>query len=153
MKTELIYIDAVPEDDQLLKETAIISKKTWGYSDDLIEIWKPDLEVTGDYILKNKVVKVFDGDKFVGFFGLKFIENNQVELDHLWFRPGSINKGYGRLVFQHIVSYLKLNGYKKLELIAEPNAKGFYDKMGGKITGQFQSKVSGRFLDVYEYEL
>jgi hypothetical protein len=153
VKTELIYIDAVPEDDQLLTETAMISKKTWGYSDDLMTLWKPDLEVSCEYILKNKVVKVFDGDKFVGFFGLKLIENNQVELDNLWFRPGSINKGYGRLVFQHIVNYLKLNGCKKFGLVAEPNAKGFYDKMGGNVTGQFQSKVSGRFLDVYEYEL
>ena len=153
MKTELTYIDAIPDDDQLLTETAMISKKTWGYSDDLMTLWKPDLEVSCEYILKNKVVKVFDRDKFVGFFGLKLIENNQVELDNLWFRPGCINKGYGRLVFQHIVNYLKLNGHKKFELVAEPNAKGFYDKMGGKVTGQFQSKVSGRFLDIYEYEL
>ena len=57
------------------------------------------------------------------------------------------------MIFQYIFSYMRSNGYNKATLIAEPHAKGFYDKMGGKITGQFQSKISGRFLDIYEYEL
>ncbi len=67
--------------------------------------------------------------------------------------PEKIRKGYGRLIFKYILGYLKSRGYKKATLTAEPNAKGFYDKMGGRVVGQFQGKVSGRHLDVYEYEI
>jgi hypothetical protein len=153
MESKLTYITAIPEDHELLTEIAMQSKKMWGYSDELMNLWKPDLEVTAEYISENKVVKVFDENKFIGFFGLKMIPATGVVIDHLWLIPGEIKKGYGRIIFQHIIHHLKMDGHKKVTLIAEPNATGFYDKMNGRITGKFQSKVSGRFLDIYEFDL
>jgi GNAT superfamily N-acetyltransferase len=153
MPSRLMYIDAVPEDSELLSATAIASKKTWGYADDLMRLWKPDLEVTAAYILENKVVKVFDNETFIGFFALKPIENTAVEIDHLWLTPDSMRRNYGREIFQYIRDYLLSNGYQKAALVAEPNANGFYEKMGGKIIGKFQSRLSGRFLDIFEYQI
>jgi N-acetylglutamate synthase-like GNAT family acetyltransferase len=116
-----------------------------------MDLWKSDLEVSEDYILENTVVKVFDQETFIGFFGIKAMEGGNLEIDHLWLIPDKIKKGYGRAVFQYILNDLRANGHKKATLTAEPNAKGFYDKMGGKIVGQFQSKINGRFLDIYEF--
>jgi N-acetylglutamate synthase-like GNAT family acetyltransferase len=152
MKSTLEYIHAVPEDAELLSKTAIDSKKTWGYSDDLMQLWKTDLEVTPDYILKNTVIKVFDGEQFVGFFALKTEEGN-TELDHLWLTPENIRRNYGRAIFEYIFEDLSSNGTEKMTLLAEPNATGFYDKMGGEIIGKFESKLSGRFLDIYEFKM
>ncbi len=150
---QLIYIKASAEDHTLLTETSYISKKNWGYTDELMRLWESDLQVNEEYILHNKVVKVFAESDYIGFFALKAGNGKSIEIDHLWLLPGEQHKGYRRMIFQYIFSYMRSNGYNKATLIAEPHAKGFYDKMGGKITGQFQSKISGRFLDIYEYEL
>ena len=118
-----------------------------------MNLWKSDLEVSEDYISKNEVVKVYEQDKFIGFYGIKFINEKDAEIDHLWLIPEKIKKGLGRLIFNHIFKCLKLKNYIKATLIAEPNSKGFYEKMGGKVIGQHQSKVSGRFLDIYEFKI
>lgn len=152
MKSDLEYIPAVPEDAELLSETAINSKKIWGYPDELIQLWKTDLEVTSDYILKNTVVKVFDEKRFVGFFALK-TEDGNTELDHLWLTPENIRRNYGRAIFNTVFEYLSSNGIEKMTLVAEPNANQFYDKMGGEVIGKFESKLSGRFLDIYEFKI
>lgn len=148
----LEFIEAVLKDHEMLTETAIASKKSHGYSDDLMSLWKSDLEISKDYIMKNKVFKIYDNNFFIGFFGLKLNEHKIIEIDHLWLLPGRIGKGYGRLIFNYIIGYLKINGHRRAILFAEPKAKGFYDKMGGKIIGKIESKVSGRFLDTYEYD-
>jgi GNAT superfamily N-acetyltransferase len=153
VEPELTYIDASPEDHQLLTETAKSSKGSWGYPEDWMELWKPDMEVSSEYILRNKVVKVFEHDIFIGFFGIRETGTGVAEIDHLWLNPGSMQKGYGRLIFYHIIDHLRSKGYKTATLTAEPHANGFYDKMGGRVTGKFRGKVIGRYLDVYEYEI
>jgi len=149
---KLTYTDAVSEDAELLTATAHNSKKFWGYSDALMELWKEDLEINTDYILKNKVVKVFENKNFIGFFALKTNHKEEVEIDHLWLLPDKIKRGYGRSIFQHILNYVKTQGYKKVTLIAEPNAKGFYEKMNGRVVGMFQSKINNRLLDIYQFD-
>lgn len=151
MKSDLIYLEAVSTDSKLLTETSFHSKKMWGYSDELMNLWKQDLEISEEYILKNKVFKIYDEKVFIGFFAFKSHEAKVIELDHLWLKPGQIKKGYGRSVFEFILNYLRNTGHLNFNLTAEPNAKGFYDKMGGKVLGKFQSKVSGRILDIYQF--
>ena len=153
MNKKLKYLDAVSEDHTFLSETAINSKRFWGYSSEQINLWRPDLVISKEYILRNKVVKVYDHDEFIGFFGVKLDENNEAEIDHLWLIPEKIKKGYGRLIFHHILEHLRSDGHKSATLVAEPNAKGFYAKMGGKVIGNIKGKVSDRYLDIYEYKL
>jgi len=153
MKSNLKYYDAIPADSELLSATSKISKKFWGYSNELIQLWKTDLEISEEYILENIVVKVYDGETFVGFFAIKLHENENPEIDHLWLKPENIRRNYGREIFKFITNFLSSKGFKKATLIAEPNAKGFYEKMGGIIKGKFESKISGRFLEIYEYQL
>ena len=153
MTIALSYVDAVESDFLLLTETAIASKKYWGYSEELLNLWKHDLEISKEYIQKNKVVKVYSQDGFIGFFGLKREKTGIIEIDHLWIKPNEIKKGYGRQIFAYIRNYLLSKGEKVIRLVAEPNAKEYYNKMGGRIIGQIESKLSGRFLDIYEYVL
>lgn len=147
---DLKYIDAQPEDAALLTATAYTSKKFWGYSDELMELWKEDLSISSEYIVNHKVVKVFEQETFAGFFAIK-IEDGNAELDHLWLDPIHIKRNFGRQIFEYLIRYLVSIEIHEMKLIAEPNAKGFYDKMGGKIIGEFQSKISGRMLDIYEF--
>lgn len=152
MKPNLLYIRALAEDATFLTSTAIASKKFWGYTDDEMDLWKSDLEVSSAYILQHEVIKVFAEDVFVGFYAIKIIEGIP-EIDHLWLLPEKIRQYYGREIFEHLLHELKAAGYQKAMLIAEPHAKGFYKKMGGTVIGKTGSKISGRFLDIYEFQL
>lgn len=153
MSNQLTYKAAKLNDAQLLSRTAFVSKQFWGYSDDLMALWKAEIEITEEYILNNEVVKVFDENCFIGFYALKEKENKCLEIDHLWLLPNYIKKGYGKQIFSHILGYAKETGVLKLNLVAEPNAKTFYDKMGGVVIKKNQSKISGRYLDVYEFKV
>ena len=150
----LKYIKAEDNDDEMLTFTAVQSKKYWSYSDEQMNLWKTDdLQVTKEYIKKNQVYKVYNQSNFIGFYGIIKKENDTWEIDHLWLTTDNIRKGYGTVIFQHILSELYIKDAKKAILIAEPNAKSFYDKIGGKIIDKFQSKISGRFLDIYEFSI
>lgn len=152
MSPNLTYLDANVEDAELLSSLSYSSKKFWGYSDELMNLWKSDLEISNQYILENKVVKVFEKNRLLGFFAIKLDGELNAELDHLWLKPENIKRNYGRQIFKHIIENLANEGFSKMTLIAEPNATGFYQKMNGKIIGKFQSKISGRFLDIYEFQ-
>ena len=151
MTGELTYISALPEDSDLLTQTALRSKQSWGYSDDLMQLWAEDLAVSKIFIAENNVFKVFDGEQFIGFYGLKIAGETQIELEHLWLLPDKKQQGYGRQLFKHIREQVVQAGQNSFRLTADPNAKPFYDKMGGVIVGKFQSKINGRFLDIYEF--
>ena|SRR5690606_33202337 len=152
MLSGLTYIDADVNDSELLTATAVNSKMIWGYSEEQMSLWQTELEVTSTYILQNKVVKCFDNDNFIGFFAIQ-IYNEIPEIDHLWLLPGKTNQNYGRKIFQYILEYITSIGFTSIKLVAEPHAKGFYDKMGGKIINKHESKISGRFLDIYEFDI
>src|SRR5688572_6426036 len=95
----LRYINAEDTDGEMLTHAAIASKKHWGYTDDLIELWRSDLTVTAGYIRANKVVKVFHRDELIGFFGIVTLDDHVAEIDHLWILPGHTGMGYGRQIF------------------------------------------------------
>lgn len=46
MNPNLKYFDANVEDAELLSSLSYSSKKFWGYSDELMDLWKSDLEIS-----------------------------------------------------------------------------------------------------------
>lgn len=147
----LSYKDADVSDGDLLTDTAFRSKKHWGYPDEWMQAWKPELKVDEAYISQNDVVKIYRHNIFIGFLAIKFHSESSAEIDHLWLLPEYINHGFGRYIFGYILNRIAQKGLHKATLVAEPNAKGFYEKMGGTVIGRHASKISGRFLDIYEF--
>lgn len=74
-----------------------------------------------------------------------------IEIDHFWLLPESTGKGYGRALFAFTVQTTKKLNYTVLRVYSEPNADGFYKKMGGKIIRKQESKIKGRFLSVFKF--
>ncbi|NUY80557.1 GNAT family N-acetyltransferase [Flavobacterium sp. MAH-1] len=145
----LTYIKATPNDARELSEIAFESKRNWGYPNEWMQLWKTELTLTPDYILENHVVKIFANSKLIGFFSI--IEGEPTELDHLWLTPQNMRRGFGKHIFDEIRRTVSIKGKTTFRLVAEPRAKGFYDKMGGCVTSSFESKIAGRFLEVYEF--
>ena len=66
-----------------------------------------------------------------------------------------MGKGVGRRLFLHAVETARGRGYKTLQLEADPNAVGFYERMGMHKTGERRSEVDGtpRVLPIMEMDL
>jgi ribosomal protein S18 acetylase RimI-like enzyme len=148
---QLHFAEAMEEDAGLLTETAIQSKKSWGYPEEWMKIWEPELMLTPQYILDHEVVKVYEAQTFLGFFALIRSESGAWEIDHLWLKHEHMRKGHGVKMMDFIFDFIRKTGVESCTVIAEPNARGFYEKAGGKVIGQHEGKIKGRILDIYEF--
>ncbi len=119
---------ASPDEGWRLRQLEIASKACWGYPD---ERFAKVISMAPDYIQKHEVWVVEETSEIAGFYGL--IHHGEVcELDHLWLLPPYIGKGLGRQLFEHALQRARLACALRVEWQAEPNATGFYKRMGGR---------------------
>ena len=74
-------------------------------------------------------------------------------LEDLWIDPDWIGKGVGSLLFRRSANLARTLGARRLEWEAEPNAIGFYEKMGGTYVRESEQTEWGRYLSVMGVEL
>ena len=141
---------ASAEQAEALTKIAIAAKSHWGYPQRWIEIWLPILEVSEEYISKHEVWMAVDNDRPIGFYSL---EGN--EIGGLWVLPEFIGHGIGKVLFQHAIKQCSKLGYDKLIIESDPNAVGFYEKMGAKRVGESLSEIdeSLRVLPILEIQI
>jgi ribosomal protein S18 acetylase RimI-like enzyme len=78
-----------------------------------------------------------------------------MELLHLWVMPEMMGRGIGRSLFCHAVERSILSGVRELEIESDPNAEGFYQRLGARRVGSNITQVQGRRreLPVLIYEI
>lgn len=143
-----------PEEADRLTEIALAAKRHWGYPESWMKIWSPELTFDSQYIEANESwAAELDGVP-VAFY--TFLDKNRIAwIENLWVLPELIGRGIGRRLFEHAVELARKRGYKTLQLEADPNAHGFYEKMGMCQVGERHSQVEGRprVLPVMELKL
>ncbi|MDR2223218.1 MAG: GNAT family N-acetyltransferase [Flavobacteriaceae bacterium] len=132
----------------LLSETALQSKAHWGYSSEELNQWITDLTITAQHLEQYEVYKCFAEDVFVGFFAVEYKQLVCV-LEHLWLLPQYIGKGYGYAVVKEVKALALKHSCTYITVVADPNANGFYERMGGKIGQTIPSSIAGRYLTMY----
>ena len=141
-------------DADRLTQIALSAKRHWDYPERWMESWTPQLTFTPEYFEENESWVAVEGEKPIAFYTLE--DNNGIAwLENLWVLPEYIGKGIGKDLFFHAVTLARGRGYKILQLEADPNAMGFYEKMGMKKIGERQSEVDGspRILPIMEIAL
>jgi len=139
-----LFRRAEARDAVLLTAIALAAKRHWGYPDDWMEAWRPDLTVTPGYIQREKVQVMAIGGEVAGFAGL-LREEGSLHLEHLWLRPPHIGRGCGRILFGEAVRMARAAGAPELRIKSDPNAEGFYLRMGAVRTGLDTYLLLGRF--------
>ncbi|GAB6556238.1 MULTISPECIES: GNAT family N-acetyltransferase [Bacillus] len=142
---------ALVSEANALSELALHSKATWNYSEAFILACKEDLTITDEYI-KNNFVYVLENDNTkIGFFS--FLRNDKA-LDFLYIHPRYKGKGYGKIMWKFVIEQAKELGIKSFTIDSDPNAKGFYLKMGAKLIGETPSTVfEDRLLPLLKYDV
>jgi len=134
---------ATPDEASDLTSIAHAAKRHWGYPEKWIQHWCKDLTLTSDFVANNEVyVAIVDG--MIAGCGALVVSDSLAELEHMWIDPQQMGSGLGRALFEHVKERARQLGFNELELSADPNAEGFYERMGAKRIGDVQADVDGQ---------
>jgi N-acetylglutamate synthase-like GNAT family acetyltransferase len=133
---------ASTQDAATLTRIAYEAKRHWGYPERWLERWDADLTITPEFIADNHVYIAEDGNRVSGFYALS-VKGQKAELEHMWVAPDLIGTGVGKELFlaaMQKAAELKLSA---VEISSDPNAEGFYQKMGAYRVGETTSELDG----------
>lgn len=133
---------AATEDAPALTRIAHDAKRHWGYPEHWLKHWQADLTISPDFIAGNDVYVAEDESALVGFYAL-IIKKEKAELDHLWVTPQYMGTGVGKELFLHAMQHAARQRVAEVEISSDPNAEGFYRKMGAHRIGETVSEVDG----------
>lgn len=145
---------AFPEEATALSQIAFAAKAYWGYPKRWMEIWKPQLTFSPKYFEENESWVAEINGTPIAFYNLQ-VKDGNAWLEDLWVSPEFIGKGVGKKLFLHATELSRQRSYQTLQLEADPNAVGFYEKMGMYRIGERHSEVEGqpRILPIMEMRL
>ena len=133
---------AAANEASALTNIALEAKRYWGYPEHWIKHWESDLTISSDFIVDNHVYVAEDNGKIQGFYAL-IVTGEKAELDHMWVTPAAIGTGVGKALFLDAMeraAELKVNA---VEISADPNAAGFYRRMGATQVGETDASFDG----------
>jgi GNAT superfamily N-acetyltransferase len=147
-------VRAKPEDASGLTHIAFSAKRHWRYPERWIETWRALLTVQPEFIAAHETYVAVMEERQVGFYGLVNAED-KLRLEHLWVLPDVMGRGVGRSLFTHAVDHARALEFKSIEIESDPNAEGFYQRMGARRVGARMIELEGehRELPVLIYEI
>ena len=144
----------IPGEARAMSEIALAAKSHWGYPERWIRLWVPELTFSPSYFEDNESWAAVIADQVAGFYTLQEKDSN-AWLENLWIKPEFMGRGLGKALFAHAVELSRQRGYRQLRWESDPNALGFYERMGARKTGERHSEVDGqpRILPIMELDL
>jgi GNAT superfamily N-acetyltransferase len=140
------------DEGEQLRAIAIAAKGHWGYDIERVREWAAggDFSAAG---LRSKEVYVAElSGRVVGWSAL--IPRGEVcWLDDLWIEPEWIGRGIGSRLFRHAAERARELAALTMEWEAEPNALGFYERMGARHLRNSEPNEWGRVLEVMGVDL
>jgi GNAT superfamily N-acetyltransferase len=143
---------AVPGEGERLREITAASKAHWDYDPELVRDWAASLDFSPDRIRNGELYVAQFDDRLVGWVEILSPVDGVCVLEDLWIEPAWIRKEIGSQLFRFAADRARALGARTMEWGAEPNAIGFYEKMGGRY---LRDKVSewGRLVTVMYADL
>ena len=133
-----------PEDAERLTTIALDAKRHWGYPEHWIKHWESDLTISSDFIRDNHVYVAEENGEIRGFYALCVADDNKAELEHMWVTPAVIGTGVGKELFLDAMERAAKLDLSSVEISSDPNAVGFYRRMGARQIGETDSIVDGQ---------
>jgi ribosomal protein S18 acetylase RimI-like enzyme len=133
---------ASPRDAARLTAIALAAKRDWGYPEKWLAAWTDQLTLTPAYIRDHPVFVARTARRLRGFCAL--VEHPRFwDLDHFGIHPDSMGQGIGRRLFARALDHVRSRGPRVLRIVSDPNAAGFYQRMGARRAGSVPAPVAG----------
>jgi N-acetylglutamate synthase-like GNAT family acetyltransferase len=142
-------------DADTLSELAHRAKAHWGYPAAWMREWDAQLTILPGYLELHDVWVVEDGGQLVGMCALED-RHDRWHLEHVWVEPRMHKRGFGRALVTHALEEAWSRHGGVVELLADPYASGFYERLGARRSGDVPAPMPGekdRTLPKYEFAL
>jgi GNAT superfamily N-acetyltransferase len=137
---------AVPAEADELSRLALRSKGHWGYDDQFLAACRAELTLQPEQCDGVHTVVAEGGAALLGFYRLAGAAP-VAELADLFVDPSAIGRGLGATLLADAVDRARALGISRLLIDADPDAEGFYARMGARRVGTVASgSVVGREL-------
>jgi GNAT superfamily N-acetyltransferase len=136
-----------------LREIAVASKAYWGYDLERVRAWAAGGDYSDETLQAREVYVAEAEGRAVAWAALLSKSDDEWWLDDLWVEPDSIGRGVGTALFRHAAARAKELGASRLLWEAEPNAVGFYERLGARPTGHEALGSWGRPIPVLRLDL
>ena len=133
---------AATDEAPVLTNMALEAKRYWGYPEHWIKHWESDLTISSDFIHDNHVYVAEEDGQIQGFYAL-IVSGNRAELDHMWVKPTLIGTGIGKELFLDAMERAAALKVIAVEISSDPNAAGFYRRMGATEIGEIDASFDG----------
>ncbi len=110
----------------------------------------PDvLNFSPDRIEQGGVLVAEQGDSVVGFASITVAEEGSAELDDLFVEPAHWKNGIGRALIEALVDYARARNVKRLAVVGNPHAAGFYFACGFEAIGRTETQFGPGLRLIY----
>jgi molybdopterin-guanine dinucleotide biosynthesis protein A len=141
-----------PAEGERLREIAIAAKSHWGYDIERVREWAANGDFSAAGLRAKEVYVAEVGGSAVAWAAL-IPRGGLLWLDDLWVDAEWIGLGIGSMLFRHALDRGRELGAWRLEWEAEPNAVGFYERLGGRYLRDGEPSEWGRVNPVMGIEV
>ncbi len=148
MNDAVLLRPARVEDANALTALALRSKAYWGYDEAFMKACVAELTITPKRILAEEMTVAECGGAIAGMVSLAAGEApDRCELEDMFVDPPIIGTGLGSQLMAHAKQVATERGVQCIDVDADPNAQGFYERCGYKLTSTSPSaSIPGRML-------
>lgn len=146
---------ATGDDADALTDLAHRAKAHWGYPAHWMRAWDAQLTILPGYIDMHDVWVAERDGVVVGMCALED-RGSRWMLEHVWVEPALHGGGIGRALVQRALDTVRARHGRIVELLSDPYATGFYEKLGARHAGDVPAPMPGardRTLPRYEFVL
>ena len=128
----MVIRPAHPDEGERLREITAAAKGFWGYDPARVREWAASLDLSPQRLaVAHALVAETDG-RAIGWAEVLPPEGGVCVLEHLWIEPARMRRGAGTQLFGQAARHAAGLGATAMQWEAEPNALGFYARMGGR---------------------
>ena len=144
---------ATADDADALSDLAHRAKAHWGYPATWMREWDAQLTIIPGYLEMHDVWVSEQEGAIVGMCALEDRKDHW-NMEHVWVDPAAHGRGVGRALVMHALEEARRRHAGVVELLSDPYASGFYERLGARRAGEVPAPMPGakdRTLPRYEF--
>lgn len=141
--TNPVIRTATPADVVRLGEIAAAAKAHWGYPPAWLDQWREALTITPADLSRWTVRVATDPSGAAAGFVATSVARPRWEVEHLWVDPPAMGRGIGRVLVRDAFGRANAAGAAGLAILSDPNAAGFYLRLGARPAGALPAPMPG----------
>jgi GNAT superfamily N-acetyltransferase len=138
----------------MLTELCLRSKALWGYDNEFMQACRGELTLTASMMRSSSCFQVAEIDGHVIGVAQVTVKAELAKLDKVFVEPTRLRSGAGKALFEWAANVARRAGALTMVVEADPNAAGFYRRMGAIDDGTARSGlIPGRLLPKLQLRL